>query len=463
MRDNTRVSLTLFRIITVALGLSYYVVAWTLFGAVFYITYSFYQSGPSGTLRMFWRCCYLLTGWFVVAGLPWPRRFPPSGVRIYPWEQPSLFSRVEKLARMLRQKPPVEIYLTEDASIGAYHCRGFLGIGGRRCMAIGLPFLHLATLSQFDSMVARCFGHFRYGATRFRWLHRTRIDMDEAAMMMTFGRSSKWWLTIHVLPILGIRKLFMRAMHGIWRNQEKLSDRFAVKAVGFDAFTDAVRLVSRHERSFIEYLYYHVYPAIRVGRYLPLLDGFEQYCERISPAEEANRELRERADHSPAISLVEDVPELERGLLKSLKSVSSDQMRRTSWKEAGPLVILPYWRHVCRHNSRALEGFTLQSFHYAVTHLDGFLAVWRGASLFAHSELGRNVAKEILAAALGCALSRSGWWIDYAPGYVRMCSRQAEIDPRQFVDEISAPEFTAETWRQTLERLDLDPDLSLAL
>ena len=72
-------------------------------------------------------------------------------------------------------------------------------------------------------------------------------------------------------------------------------------------------------------------------------------------------------------------------------------------------------------------------------------------------------AKRLLTVALGWALFRQGWWIDHAPGYLRMRCGNAEIDPEQLIEEMTSPEFTHTKWQEIMARFDLDPAVPLSV
>jgi len=76
-------------------------------------------------------------------------------------------------------------------------------------------------------------------------------------------------------------------------------------------------------------------------------------------------------------------------------------------------------------------------------------------------DTARESVKELFAGALGCALDRAGWQIDHGPGYLWMRRGDAKINPRQWIDEMVSPEFSAAAWHDLLDRFQLDPAMSL--
>ena len=70
---------------------------------------------------------------------------------------------MKRVAARTGEALPEEIYLIEDVDGGIAYRGGFLGIGSRRVMFIGLPLLYMLTVPQFEALVTCWFVYF--GAT----------------------------------------------------------------------------------------------------------------------------------------------------------------------------------------------------------------------------------------------------------------------------------------------------------
>ena|SRR2546427_6028309 len=74
-----------------------------------------------------------------------------EGARIQPWEHPRLFASVKKLAAVAGQKMPHEIWVVPKLNAFIGLRGGFWGIGCQKVLGIGLPLLHILTVSQLDT------------------------------------------------------------------------------------------------------------------------------------------------------------------------------------------------------------------------------------------------------------------------------------------------------------------------
>jgi len=160
------------------------------------------------------------------------------------------------------------------------------------------------------------------------------------------------------------------------------------------------------------------------------------------------------------LSLLDKVPELEIGVLVAHALDRQEELQPISWEEASRRVMLAEWRRLSRLNSYALCQVTLDSLPSTVARLDDFAQ--RTLAPRGQADLTRYYAEEVLVSALGYALWRDGWYIDYRPGYLWMRLDDAKINPRHMIEGIRSPEFTKEKWREMLKSLQLDPALSLA-
>ena len=89
-----------------------------------------------------------------------PRRdqFKPPGPLLTAASQPRLFAEIERLAAALGEPMPQAVYLAPDVNAGVAQRGGILGFGGRRIMLLGLPLLHVLSVSEFRAVLAHEFG-----------------------------------------------------------------------------------------------------------------------------------------------------------------------------------------------------------------------------------------------------------------------------------------------------------------
>jgi heat shock protein HtpX len=440
---------------------------WALVGAAIYLLSIAVAAAVSGTLFYVWfrldfddfwlsllrALCIWAGTWVIVAALPICRRFKPSGVLVTAPEQPKLFERVNRVAALLGQTGPTEICLVGDTDALAYHRGGFMRFRSKHGMMIGLPLLHFLTLSELDAIVARELAYFRGG-----WISWTSLlmryllcFMDGTVEMLIPGENFEW-AKILLVPRLfaAFRDLFKRATTPILKADQVIAERLAMNTIGSDVYADAVDALDYYEEPFIKYFYGEVVPAIERGFLPPFMDGFDVYCQ--------NTELesaRGSNEKSRAISLLINAPEIERQSLRSHARSKIEKLTPITWRGAVLRVLLPHWKYECR-NVAGLHDLTLDRLHATVANLDEFTKkLWTGCS--------SEGAKRLLCAALSCALFRQGWWIDHAPGYLRMRCGNEEIDPGRLIEEMTSPEFTAERWQETMAYFDLDPAMLLGV
>ena len=163
-------------------------------------------------------------------------------------------------------------------------------------------------------------------------------------------------------------------------------------------------------------------------------------------------------DPSPAISLLNNVPELEMRLLLLEAPSVTEELRSIPWTQAASCSVLPNWHALCRLHAFKLIGLTLGDLPRTIADLDSYGVLW-GPN--ADVEVARECSKSLFIAALGRILTCEGWYIDHSPGYLRLRRLNDEIDPTQLLEEMASPGFSPEAWHEMLSRWDLDPTLPL--
>jgi Zn-dependent protease with chaperone function len=480
-------------LLAVALMLGYFVLAITMCGGLLYFGYSL-----SLSTDIFHRClfvlCTALGAIILVATPPGWDRFVAPGPRLEPQEQPRLFERVNKVALLLGQQMPKEIYLTEKVNAWVTQRGGIMGFGSRRVMVIGLPLFQLLTVSQFEAVLAHEFGHFHASDTRLGpWLYKTRAGIERTIMMMSLAQGpSRSKFLLFQLPFVWYGNFFMRVTQAISRIQELAADRLAANTIGAQAFAQGLRVVYRNRDAFGDYVHNEVIPAVRHGYQPPLIEGFTLYLQSEQISNELNQfvekefaEVRndphdshpplpqrlaalehlpagKAADHSPALSLLNNVPEVETRMFSQQVPRGAEGLKPISWQETGQRVIIPGWEQLCRKNERPLREVTLNSLVSTAATLNNFAEKTEVWALGAPVDVARDYAERLLAAAIGFALYREGWQIDNGPGYLWMRRSDTRINPRQLIKEMRTPEFTEDKWQEMLKQFELDPAISLA-
>ena len=319
----------------------------------------------------------------LISMVPAPLSLKTEGARIQPWEHPRLFASVKKLAVVAGRKMPHEIRVVPELNAFIALRGGFLGIGCQKVLGIGLPLLHILTVSQFEAVIAHEFGHYQGRHGRMHpLLHIADRSVALTVDMLSFGlrRDSKW-LILHILrlPFVLYENLCVHIDETTGRSREFSADRFAAETVGSHACAGVVHALDRN-RVFDQYLDFEVLPVVRSGYQPPLSEGFALYlqsgeklvnvcrifhhhpspAERLAAIEYLPNDKPE--DDSSALSLLDNVAELERRVLLSwTPNYGARDLKPISWDEVGERALIPDWEDWCGRDHRALHDLTLSS------------------------------------------------------------------------------------------------------
>lgn len=430
------------------------------------MAYCFRLRNDAVGILMFFVC--QCAGSLILVSLPLPRRFRAPGTRLVPQEHPLLFERVRQIASMAGQKVPDEIYATEGAWTLTRYRRGILGFGGKPVLEIGLPLLHLLSVSQFDAILAREFGHIRRrDAIAFHCIWKINEGL-RCLWMMLNSPLTRYRRKTHILyfPFSLYRKVFAFILRPICHAQELLADRFAADTVGSRALADALVILEENTGRFLKYRDDEVLPAAWLGYEIPLIDGFAAYLKHSTDPPDrdwgdAQPRLAERLsaiahlpegnanNHSCALSLVNHLESLERAALATNAVPGQRRLKPIPWIEAGECVVVGAWARISWKSYAGYQDYSLDCLPSIVAmRLDAF-AKTIGAQ--------QEFAKEVLIAAFGYRLYREGWDIDHKPGSTRMIRDGATIDPVQLIEDMASPEFTQDKWREMLAGWKLNP------
>ncbi len=80
--------------------------------------------------------------------LPRPDRFEPPGPALTAARHPDLFAEIERVSTDVRQPMPHDVYLIPDVNAFVTTRGGFIGIGSKRVMGIGLALMASLTITQ---------------------------------------------------------------------------------------------------------------------------------------------------------------------------------------------------------------------------------------------------------------------------------------------------------------------------
>jgi heat shock protein HtpX len=408
--------------------------------------------------------------------LPRRDKFVPPGPKLERSAQPELFAAIDAVARVVAQKPPVDVYLIADVNAFVAERGGVLGIGSRRVMGVGLPLLQALSVTQFRGVLAHEFGHFQGGDTQLGgWIYKVRgaigrtIDNLGGILQAPFG----WY-----------GKLFMRVTQAISRQQEFEADRLAAQVIGSHAMAEALRSVRRYGLAYSAYWGGEVLPLLNEGYKPPMSEGFGQFlqssaAERLMEASstEAAAEktdpydthpaLPERLaalqslgiatredDARPAIALLVQISTLEEALLLNLGGRESyAKLRPITWQDASS-VYRARWERTRKQYNATLSGLCSADLgDYINAPTPAALTALRAATanVLLSSVDARRVAQHIAGDVLALALHQAGWVCGPVLGQpITLINGAQRVQPHVLCAKIVATEMTPLQWRAAM-------------
>ncbi len=500
----------------IALGLmvGFYALAITILAVLLYIPYAEWTYAGRLHLKLTF-VCIVGAGIILWSIVPRRDRFDPPGPRLEAAEHPRLFGKLTGIAKTVGQPMPAEVYLVPEVNAWVAQRGGIMGLGSRRVMGLGLPLLPVLTISQLEAVLAHEFGHYHGGDTKLApWVYKTRVAISRTLQELAKRKS------ILIYPFLWYGNMFLRVTHAISRAQEYSADELAARTVGAESLIDGLKAIHKAAMAFEPYWTSEVGPVLDAGFRPPLAEGFSRFLASASVQEAVSQGLEQELTNVgpdpydthpplpdrisalkrlaqgkrpvqklPAISLLENVPELDALLLNAIlgDGTKVGALKPTKWEEVGRQVLLPLWEGVVRKHGSALTGMTPGSLPEISGNLVEFatkLGFRAGAAPVSveptaedaspdelvlldlqqrstiSSEEIKQRAAGILAIALALTLSKTGWSLHAMPGELYFQRGDKSIEPFLVIDQLASGKLKAETWQQQCEeagisRLDL--------
>jgi hypothetical protein len=432
------------------LTLAYCIIGFGISGGAIYLSYRLHET-QNGYARFLSIIFQFVSAIILVFFIPFPRKFQAPGPRMDPDNQPQFFEVVKRVAAKMGEAVPEEIYLIEDMDGGIAYRGGFLGIGSRRVMLIGLPLLHMLTVPQFEALLTFWFVYF---GTTTACIDECLLEVKDGLLRVLHSRllpERALKFNVFLFPFMWYRKLFYRAYIDLGKRQRSMAIEGASRFVSREALDSAIAAIEMHGKAFSKYFREDVQFSVREGYHPPLMEGYRLYRE-------SSGQTVDELPEAPASSLLKGTQWLEAWVLRSTTSSPERPLKWIGWEEAGEDAVISQWNRLIIRNASALSGLTLESLPATVSNIDPF-----AKRTFAYSEddeTRRWYAEEVLIAAFGTALYRAGWKIDYTPGSWSLSSGRMRITPRQLVGEMRKA-GAQERWKDFLESLQLDPAMSL--
>ncbi len=339
--------------------------------------------------------------------------------------QPRLREILEDTARHCGVSLPENIYWIPKPNAQVMMVGGWLGLGAKPAIAIGLPLLRVLSVDELRATLAHEFHHLRRGdASLFGCIYNARRVAEEIVKgLQTHSQIfSNFFFTVY-------SSFLWRLGMPIVRNWEFEADSFAARAVSPRSMACALVKLDFAQSRFDAFRRNWLEPALDSGYAPPAMSGFWEYYEqcalqernhgRLITAGEVNRQsdthptLRERLlrlaqldASSAAVSdnsafLLIDRPDLVEAEVYPRKMGARTE---TVWSTEVLRTLMTRWeREVLAATPRRLGAINVDS-------LPKFCSSLPFAATFLGFEKKESEATElILMKAFAVALSNSGW------------------------------------------------------
>jgi Zn-dependent protease with chaperone function len=411
-------------------------------------------------------------------GILWslvPRRrekWVDPGPRFTAQTQPELAELVRLVADAVGQDAPSELYLIDDMNAFVTMRGGFMGLGGRRVLAVGVPLLMVLDPDELASVLAHEFGHLHGGDTRLLPLvHQTR-----AAMGRTLNAASG--------RLRGIFKayasFYLSRSQGISRAQELAADRLAASVTSPEHTARALARLPAAAAAFAYYQTNEYAPVLGAGRQPPYLAGFELMLANATSDNRSDlsadialgTQTQSRFDSHPApldriqalgvdlqtvdthptpefpaLALLRDREGVETALVAAHGGTGEPTRAHVPWDTVGDEVILPAWRATV--TEQLLPAAPRITPAGLPTSADGLAelgsAIYQYAGRTATRPEREAAARQLCGRYLAVTAADAGWRMSSLPGdpirfirdgqtlnlldaYVQVCAGKLDVD-----------------------------------
>ncbi|HLG43180.1 MAG TPA: M48 family metallopeptidase [Planctomycetota bacterium] len=496
---SSRSTLVLQSLVTLFLVALFYAISLATIGGCLYIAALGFEAIHRGIAGG--GVAYMIAGGLVgailvlLSILPRRDRFDPPGPRIDLSNHPGLQQFILAIASDLHQRLPDDTYLTADVNAGVLDRGGFLGIGRRRVLFLGVPLMGVLTASQFRFVLAHEFGHFHHGDTLLGgWIHAARSSIVRAVEALA-GFSALLHLPFYLYAVV-----FLRLTRNICRHRELMADGLAAEMAGSNISSEAL-MSSLAAGVAIDSYVGGVMPILKAGYRPPFLVGFRAFCKSPEVAEQIARAVRrvlargagpydthpavsERLEFlrklpakepppsdPPAITLLEGLEAIEHSVVETLFVIKRQRtFKPIAWEEIISKIYLPSWIEDHARFGPRLNGLTPRQLPDCAAGITDF-----GATLFERrgvkeprftTEEARDRAYRAVGSALTFALLKRGWTFEpFKPGEpVAMRNQGITVLPFDALTDLvrlDQKRVSAAEWRARCEELGIaDLDLS---
>ncbi|MFT3841286.1 MAG: M48 family metallopeptidase [Myxococcaceae bacterium] len=271
--------ITSFYLFAIALALGTEAAGVWLFG------YSRHLPGRAALAGFLAGFIVMAVGWVLIYSL-WPRsvRFKAPGPELYASQHKQLFRELSRIAAFAGVKEVDHVYLLPAADLWVRETSGFLGIGRKRVMGIGLLVLNVLTVSELRAVLAHEMGHFLAGDSRLGlWLFRARGAAEQTLTKLVEAGElidnafAEWLIFLVSRPFVWFLPFYLKLSRSQMRHQELNADQLAVRLEGTEPFCSGLSQVIRAHCVFPTYVAETLAPALATGHLPPLGQSFRAF------------------------------------------------------------------------------------------------------------------------------------------------------------------------------------------
>ncbi len=427
--------------------------------------------------------------------LPRFDKFVAPGVLLARAEQPRLFAELESITATLHEPMPRQVYLVGDVNAFVADRGGFLGIGSRRVMGLGLPLFSILTVSQFRAVLAHEFAHHYGGDTSLGpWVYKTQRVI---VRIFENVRSLKGLARLAILGMMYVAvatrmkwyfQLFLRVINLASRRRECRADELACLIAGRRPLVDGLRALNGAAPAWATFWKTEVAPVLGDGVVPGIVEGFAsftsvpeigeqigKYLDTQIREEKANPynsrpPLRDRLAAAETFSAGEaaDDSTSARGVLDKADAteirwlehlnpeVKPGTLTSIRWDEVASRVTLPRWRKSAAEYSFVLEGVTAESLPEQVPTLRQIGAGIRDpVGMLLDPAQRAHRAGQLFGVGLALALLADGWTLTDTPGVFYFGRDGRRLNPFVVMDQLMADTLSAEDWRAQCAELGI--------
>jgi Zn-dependent protease with chaperone function len=432
---------------------------------------------------------FALIGALIILWSIFPRidQFVAPGPQMTRRKFPSLFRELDRIAKLTRQEMPREVYLVPDVNAFVAERGGFMGVGSRRIMGIGLPLIHLLNVDELNAVLAHEFGHFYGGDTALGpWVYKTRAVIVRT--VMNLGQADNWLM----IPFQAYANMFLRVTNAISRQQEFSADQLAARTAGARAGITGLQKVHKYGQAFAAFFNQEYLPILNAGYQPPMLEGFDLFLKAQRIVDIVNQSFEEQLtrgktdpfDTHPSlkerIAALENLPtgaslndrpastllppgeDLEGAIVRYMLDHTPAKERPSlprviSWKDAAETALVPLWEKNIDPYRHILKSLTISGLHAEARNgADFFEKLARAGNILPANVTPAQVPQDVqlqftnnvIGSAIAFALKQNGWQVRTSPGEELVLAKAGkQIKPFNLFINLATQESTNPQWQ----------------